>query len=124
MAALLLFFEPFCVTAPAAQLLCGDSIKESFVYGLCPWGIQNLVHFLSKEVSERNVTLMIQAAGHYCTVTQHTDLIFQTVTEYMLANRGRGKIRPVKFISVFKIHFIGNADTLPFVYPFGREAGS
>ena len=73
--------ESLGIAAFSAQLLRGLAALKSVVNGNSPWGIENLLQILPKQVAQCQISLMIQAAGNDCPITQNTDLIPQSVAE-------------------------------------------
>ena len=102
MAAPFVLSESSCVTTLAAEFFRGLSATETVTDGLDSGFCQNFFHILCKQVAQGNVTLVIQAAGDYRSVAQDTDLILQTVAEYLIAAVIGGKIRPVELVAVFQ----------------------
>ena len=64
---------------------------------------------------------MVKAAGDYCTVTENTDLILQTVAKDLIAAILSGEIRPVEFIAVFQKYMVADGNAFPPVHPWLRE---
>ena len=79
-----------CVTAFAAEFFYGLSGTEAFADSFGSWFVQNLIHGFPEEITQCKIAFMIQAAGDYRAVAQYTDLIPQTVAEYLLAAVGSG----------------------------------
>ena len=111
------------IAAAAAQIFRGISAQEAVVYCICPIRIQDLLQRLLEDVSEGDITLVIQAAGDDGAVAQDADLITHSIAEYPLAALRGGKIRPIEFVTVFQVDPLSNPGAVAFGDPFLWEMG-
>ena len=64
--------------------------------------LQNFIQRLGKQISQRNIALVVETARHHCAVGEHTELIAQAVAELRAALR-RVEVGPVELLRVLKI---------------------
>ena len=69
------------------------------------------------EIAQGDIALMIQAAGNHGTVTEHTNLIPQTIAEYLVTPINGRQIRPVEFVAIFQIDPVTKAGAFPLLNP-------
>lgn len=58
-----------------------------------PLRIQNVLHVLLKEVSQRNITIMVKTAWHHRAVAQYTYLVSEPIAGHLFPCIRGGKIR-------------------------------
>ena len=74
-----------------------------------------------KNISERNISLVIETTRHDRSIAKYAYLIAKSVAENVFRPFVSGKIGPVEFIAVLDIRFICNTDTRPLLDPWFRE---
>ena len=90
--------KPSGEAAAAAEGLQRQTPGKALTDCLRPLGGQDLVQVLREKVSEGQISLVIQAAGHHRSVAQHADLIPQSIAEAALAPVRGIQIRPVEVL--------------------------
>ena len=118
---LLFLFESSCIAASSAKRFCGLPVLKAVVDCFCPIRVQNFLQIGFQQITQCQITLMIQTAGDHGTVAKNTDLVPESVTEYLFTLVFCLQIRPVKFIAVFQIYSVSDAGALPFLNPGFRE---
>ena len=82
--------KPLCIAAAAAKLHDRFFFGETVVNVGCQGIGKNGFHILPEQIAKGKIPLMIQAAGDYRAITEHTNLIPQTVAEASFATIGGG----------------------------------
>ena len=113
--------EPAGIATAAAQGLHSLAVGKTLINGLCSGAFQNFVHVLPEEVSQRNVSFMIQTAGDDRTIAEHTNLIPQAIAKYLFTAVSSGEVGPVKFVTLFQIDSVSDSRSPPLQHPVSRE---
>ena len=95
-----------CVTAFAAKFFHSLAPGEAIIYSFSPGARKNFIKALFKQITESHIAFMVKAAGHHRSITEHTYLIAQTITETTFTMVVRFQIRPVKLIARLKPELI------------------
>ena len=70
-----------------------------------------------KEIAERQIAVVIEAAGHDRSVDEHTDLVTQPVTEAALSPVRRVELRPVELVVLGQKNAVGKLDAARALLP-------
>ena len=100
------------IAAAAAQGVGTDSMGEAVIESLCSWRLQNGVKVPPKQVSKRNIAIVVQTTGDHRSVCQNAKLVPQTVTEETPGSFRCFRIRPIKFVSRLQKNTVSNSRAL------------
>ena len=101
------------IATTAAQRLHSLVAAETVIYGTCTRRRKNLLQRLLKEITQRNITIMVETTRHHSAVHKHTHLIAQSIAERLFGSTLLGiTIWPRKHLVKLQIDIIGQLTTI------------
>ena len=69
-------------------------MTETFCHSLSTWRVKNLIKRLGKEISKRDIAIMIHTARHQTSIRKNTYLFAESLAEYLspLPTPPRGRV--------------------------------
>jgi hypothetical protein len=85
-------------------------------------GIQHFLQSLVEEIAQRNVAIMVQATGNYCTIHEYANLVAQGIAEDLLCLNGLTLlVWPLKDVVVLQIYIIRHLPSIIAFRPWTRH---